>query len=138
MFTATGTGCSNLNLVWNGSFCDVPIGGPYVPALQQVGQMMGGFNGMMGAFAGGSVALGAAGAVVALGSAGTAAIGATAAAGATTPEGQEAGSSVVDVGTTVFRVFGGDTGGVGRFWTPIDPTTDDAVAYRFQHAQSSA
>ena len=52
----------------------------------------------------------------------TIAVGGTAAAGAaaTGPEGQE---TLVDVGSTVYRVYGGVSGQLGNFWTTINPTT---------------
>jgi hypothetical protein len=32
-------------------------------------------------------------------------------------------NGAVDVGTEVFRVFGGSSPGLGNYWTTIDPTT---------------
>ncbi len=91
--------------------------------ITQVGQNMGGFNTVLGAFAGGSVAApfvtaGAAGIFGAVGA--TAGAAATAAAGAaTTPEGQE----VIDSGSNVWRLFGGTSPGMGNYWATVDPTT---------------
>ena len=61
--SVTVTGCSSPGQVYTGGpngTCDQAIGGPYVGALQQVGQNMGGFNGLTGAFVGGSLVAGAA------------------------------------------------------------------------------
>jgi RHS repeat-associated protein len=54
MASATGTGCIQDGLTYTGGTngtCDLPLYGPYVPGLQQVGQNMGGFNSLMTAVA---------------------------------------------------------------------------------------
>jgi hypothetical protein len=130
VFTATGTGCIQQGLTYTGGpdgTCDLPLYGPYISNLQQVGQNANGIYQMVGVVAGGSVLAGTVGGVVAgylgstlttLGLAGTAAAGAAA-----SPQGQEAGETIVEVGTTVYRVFGGTSPQFGPSWTPVDPTT---------------
>jgi RHS repeat-associated protein len=106
--SVTVTGCSAPGEVYTGGpngTCDQPIGGPYVGALQQVGQNSTGIYQLIGAVAGGSAVVGAGGAVVAgylgstlttLGLAGAAA--APLAAAAVSPQGQ----ATVQEATSVF------------------------------------
>jgi RHS repeat-associated protein len=124
--SVTVTGCSNPGEVYSGGpngSCDQPIGGPYVGALQQVGNNATGIYQMVGAVAGLSAVAGVGGGLAAgyigstlpyVGIAGTAAAGA-----ATTPEGQE----IVGAGSNVWRLFGGTSPGMGNYWASVDPTT---------------
>jgi hypothetical protein len=47
--------------------------------------------------------------------------------GAESPSGQDGINEVVDVGTTVYRVYGGESSAwgnpAGSYWTTVDPTT---------------
>jgi hypothetical protein len=59
---ASATACATPGEVWTGTQCDVPIygvNGQGAAIVQQTGQNMQGFNGLLGTFAGGSILAGA-------------------------------------------------------------------------------
>jgi RHS repeat-associated protein len=125
---ATVTGCATPGLQFINGMCDLPIyQSPFTfisGIFNQVGDNLGGFDGLLTAVTA-PYAVAAAGTTAVTSLPGFAAA-VPAAAAAASPQGQEAAASAanaaVDVGSTVYRVWGGDSGPFGQFWTTVNPT----------------